>query len=83
MSCCSGRREAMSSQSIFRAAPVAPELSGESPEEATLTYSGRDALALRGPFSGRIYHVGAGSPRLVADSRDVEALLRTGKFSRA
>jgi hypothetical protein len=83
MSCCSGRREAFSSQSTFRAAPVAPALSSETSLEETLTYSGRDALALRGPFSGRIYHVGAGSPRLVADSRDVEALLRTGQFSKA
>jgi hypothetical protein len=51
--------------------------------DLTLNYSGRADLALRGPVSGRIYQVGPAARRLAADPRDVDALLRTGQFSKA
>ena len=38
-------------------------------------------LALRSPFSGRVYRVGPDTRQIDADARDVAALLRTGQFS--
>lgn len=83
MSCCSGRREALSRPPTFRAAPAVPLPASTGAQDLTLHYIGRTDLALRGPSSGRIYHVGPEARRIHADTRDVAALLRTGLFSAA
>lgn len=78
MPCCSSRRSGMTLAPPLRAAPVtttAPALSGPSPQ-----YTGAASLALRGPASGRIYRVGPGRRQIMADSRDIAALLNTGQF---
>ena len=59
------------------ASPVADALSGED-----LRYTGANPMALRGPFSGRIYRVTAQSRHIIADSRDIAALLRSEFFQR-
>jgi len=83
MSCCSGRRLMSSPTPTIRAAqninPADPPV--EAASDQTLAYTGRATLVLRGPFSGRIYHVGPDLHQVSADSRDVDALLRTGQFS--
>ncbi|MBI1173271.1 hypothetical protein GC209_17930 [bacterium] len=82
MSCCSDRRDALRLPAVLRAAPVVRPIPAVG-AEVWLAYTGRADLALRGPESGRIYHVGPAARQVAADIRDVEALLRTGQFGMA
>ena len=82
MSCCSNRRQAPIPAPRLRAAftPMrTPPPSGAGP---ALVYTGQTAVALRGPFSGRIYNVSREKRFVEADAKDVEALLRCGLFER-
>jgi hypothetical protein len=45
-----------------------------------LQYLGQDALSLRGPRTGRIYHLSGTSAEVAAHPDDAPALIRTGLF---
>jgi hypothetical protein len=45
-----------------------------------LQYLGPDALSLRGPRTGRIYHLSDASAEVTVHPDDAPALLRTGLF---
>lgn len=82
MACrCSGGRAALTRTTLRPSSPR-PRAADDHATTVALAYTGAARLSLRGPFSGRIYRVGPQTPRLEADSRDVEALLRTGFFAR-
>ena len=78
MSCCSDRRAAATPGAALRAAAaIAPA----SPAAAALRYIGSAELALRGPFSGQVYRVGASRRSVEAHRDDRDALMRTGLFA--
>lgn len=81
MSCCSNRRAALTTTPQLRAATPMPSPAPTSPQSGQpLGYTGQVAIALRGPFSGRVYRVSPDARQIDADARDVAALLRTGQF---
>ena len=83
MSCCSDRRAAFAPAPRLRAAADPPPPVEPAPVAAVaLRYLGDTSLALRGPFSGRVYRVGPEAQDIDADARDAEALLRTRLFER-
>ncbi len=83
MSCCSDRRAAIAPAPRLRAAAEPPPPVEPPPAAAVaLRYRGDTPLALRGPFSGRVYRVGPKAHDVDADARDAEALLRTLLFER-
>jgi len=47
-----------------------------------LRYTGKTALSVRGPASGRVYSVAPERRRIEAAAADCAALLRTGLFTR-
>lgn len=88
MPCCGQKRSSLSTtptpsrlrQSI-PADPLPPvaattELAGS----LALRYVGAEATSLRGPHSGRGYHVAGGQALVTVDLRDLQAMLRTGLF---
>ncbi len=85
MSCCSQRRHASPAAPPLRAAAAGAAAAPAASAAATqrLRYLRDASLALRGPFSGRVYRVDARSAVIDADARDAEPLLRTALFERA
>jgi len=92
MACCGSRRAQAGTPGRGRDegrnvnAPATPEAPAR-PAQATsgpsvpLRYLRRDPLALRGPRTGRIYHVSGASAVVAAHPDDAPALLRTGLFA--
>jgi hypothetical protein len=92
MSCCSDRRQAVSTTPQLRVAvaaahsslaAAAPSAAGSAANPQRLRYVGHAPLNVRGPFSARIYEVDVLLRLIDADARDVSALLRTALFERA
>ena len=88
MACCGSKRAQLSTAPGRRndrpapAAPAAPVQSvpaANSPSIA-LRYLRRDALSLRGPRTGRIYHADGTAALVLVHPDDAPALLRTGLF---
>ncbi len=79
MSCCSSRRH-LPSQNGLR--PVSNTHLADLPQAGeSLRYLGKDSIALRGPFSGRVYQVGTSRRLIEVDRSDVPTFLRSGLFS--
>jgi hypothetical protein len=83
MSCCSGQRSAARSSPMLRAAAAVAQPKAVETSTVIVRYTGTAPLALRGPFSGLVYRVGATHRAIEVDPRDLEALLRTGLFERS
>ena len=58
--------------------PAVPQTGGT----VALRYLGETPITLRGPHSGRSYHIRTGERQIAADEQDVRALLGTGRFKR-
>ncbi len=86
MSCCGERRRRQGMPSrqapgrrVDSVTPPAVPLKGG---PVALRYLGETPITLRGPHSGRSYHVWTGEQQIAADELDVPALLATGRFER-
>ena len=90
MACCGDKRARLNTLAGVRdqranaAAPVRPSAPPR-PVPATgaavpLQYLGHDALSLRGPRTGRIYHLSDAGAEVTVHPDDAPALLRTGLF---
>jgi hypothetical protein len=82
MACC-GNKRAQASSVAGLATPSAPVRSVQAPDGSSigLRYLRRDPLSLRGPRSGRIYHVRGTNALVAVHPDDAPALLRTGLFA--
>jgi len=92
MACCGNKRAQVSTPARGRderrnvnapappTAPARPAPATNNPS-VPLRYLRRDPLSLRGPRTGRIYHVSGASAVVAAHPDDAPALLRTGLFA--
>ena len=83
MSCCSGKRAALTSQHRDAAAADGRSSSGLSGLATRIQYLGRSPVAVSGPVSGRQYQFSERQPTQLVDMRDVPALLQVGIFRAA
>ncbi len=79
MGCCgeNRRREAIRYRSVTRDTPPAES---RSDPESRLRFTGRSAILVRGPVTGRSYAFTKERPELAVARPDVDVLLRPGLF---
>lgn len=80
MSCCSDRRATAAPLPALRAAALKPAPRATQQGGTLLHFTGSANLALRGPFSGKVYRIAPSHRMIAAHPDDVAALLRTGLF---